>query len=118
MGRWFSDCYWLYTRLTKERLLELSTTMGNVTTTQFASGSRGWFGTLLDVEPVEKAGEGPAAKAGESADGASAGDGEHSELSEDRGLTSMPDDEFERHCGTAPRETGGSSVPIGNLFRF
>ena len=53
MEHWLSDCYRSYTRLTKERLLELSTKMGNATTTQFANESRGWFGTLLDVEPVE-----------------------------------------------------------------
>ena len=116
MGRWFSDCYRLYTRLTKERLLELSTKMGEATTTQFANGSRGFFGTLLDMEPVEKAGEGPAAETEESTGGASAGDGECFELSEDSGSDSMPDDEFERRCGTTPRDTGGSSVPIEDLF--
>ena len=115
MEHWFSDCYRSYTRLTKERLLELSTKMGNATTTQFANESRGWFGTLLDVEPVEKA-SGPAAEAGESTDGASARDDECSELSEDSGSDGMSDDEFERRCGTVPRNTGEPPVPIGNLF--
>ena len=117
MGRWFSGCYRLYTRLTKERLLELSTKMGDATTTQFANGARGFFGTVLDVEPVEKAGEDPAAETGESTDEASEGEGEFSELSEGSGSGSMPDGEFERRCGTTPRDnTGGSSVPIEDLF--
>lgn len=67
MGRWCSDCYRLCTRLTKERLSELSEKMGEATTTQFVNGSRGFFGTVLDVEPVEKASEGPAAETDESA---------------------------------------------------
>jgi hypothetical protein len=114
MGRWFSDCYRLYTRLTKERLVELSTKVGEATTTQFANGPRGFFGTVLDAEPVEKAGE--AAETGESAVVASEEDGEISELSEGSGSGSMPDDELERRCGTTPRDTGGSSVPIEDLF--
>ena len=67
-------------------------------------------------EPAEKAGEGPAAEAGESADGASAGDGKCSELSEDSGSDSIPDAEFERRCGTEQRNTEESSGPIENLF--
>ena len=53
MGRWFSDVYRIYCRLSKERLLELSEKMGSARATQFVNGARGFFDTLLEVEPVE-----------------------------------------------------------------
>ena len=55
MGRWASDCYRNYCRLSKERLLEqLSHKMGSSQSSQFANGSRGSLGTLMQFEPAEK----------------------------------------------------------------
>ena len=67
MGRWFSDVYRIYCRLSKERLLNLSSRMSNSKSTQFLDGQAGFMHTgldpalqqaldsnLLDVEPVEQ----------------------------------------------------------------
>ena len=67
MGRWFSDVYRIYCRLSKERLLDLSSRMSNSRSTQFLDGQAGFMHTgldpalqqaldsnLLDVEPVEQ----------------------------------------------------------------
>ena len=67
MGRWFSDVYRIYCRLSKERLLNLSSRMSNSKSTQFLDGQAGFVHTgldpalqqaldsnLLDVEPVEQ----------------------------------------------------------------
>ena len=53
MGRWASDVYQIYCRLSKERLLELSEKMANAESTQFINGSIGFFDSVLDFEPVE-----------------------------------------------------------------
>ena len=52
MGRWASDVYRIYCRLSKERLLDLSRRMSNSSATQFLNGADG-FMELLEVEPVE-----------------------------------------------------------------
>ena len=52
MGRWASDVYRIYCRLSKERLLDLSKRMGNASSTQFLNGADG-FMELTEVEPVE-----------------------------------------------------------------
>ena len=67
MGRWFSDVYRIYCRLSKERLLNLSSRMSNSKSRQFLDGQAGFMHTglnpalqqvldtnLLDVEPVEQ----------------------------------------------------------------
>ena len=67
MSRWFSDVYRIYCRLSKERLLNLSSRMSNSKSTQFLDGQAGFMHTgldpalrqaldsnLLDVEPVEQ----------------------------------------------------------------
>ena len=67
MGRWFSDVYRMYCRLSKERLLNLLSRMSNSRSTQFLDGQAGFMHTgldpalqqtldsnLLDVEPVEQ----------------------------------------------------------------
>ena len=53
MGRWTSDVYITYCRLSKERLLDLSRRMSNSSSTQFLNGTKGGFMELLEVEPVE-----------------------------------------------------------------
>ena len=52
MGRWASDVYRIYCRLSKERLLDLSKRMSNACATQFPNGADG-FMELLEVEPAE-----------------------------------------------------------------
>ena len=52
MGRWASDVYRIYCRLSKERLLDLSKRMGHASSTQFLNGADG-FMELLEVEPVD-----------------------------------------------------------------
>ena len=52
MGRWASDVYIIYCRLSKEHLLDLSRRMRNLSSTQFLNGADG-FMELLEVEPVE-----------------------------------------------------------------
>ena len=52
MGRWASDVYRIYCRLSKERLLDLSKRMSNASSTQFLNGADG-FMELLEVVPVE-----------------------------------------------------------------
>ena len=115
MGRWRSDIYEIYCRLSKQRLLELSEKMSRTRTTQFINGVEGFFETMLEVEPVE------------AADSAAATDSEcaseQSEESEDErdedgaGSDSMSDDEFERRCGTEPQAMPSShDDPIDALF--
>ena len=41
MGRWSSDVYRIYCRLSKERLLQLSHRMSNSRATQFLNGADG-----------------------------------------------------------------------------
>jgi hypothetical protein len=102
MGRWASDCYRIYCRLSKERLLELSQKMGSSQSSQFVNGSRGFLDTLMHFEPVEKrppdddtGGATAAANGGEpiSAESESGAESEESDC--------MSDDEFEKLCGTA-----------------
>ena len=77
MGRWFSDVYRIYCRLSKERLLNLSSRMSNSKSTQFLDGQAGFMHTgldpalqqaldsnLLDVEPVEQVAPGEASGQG------------------------------------------------------
>ena len=52
MGRWASDVYRIYCRLSKERLLDLSKRMSNASSTQFLNGADG-FMELPEVEAVE-----------------------------------------------------------------
>ena len=67
MGRWFSDVYRIYCRLSKERLLDLSSRLSNSKSTQFLDGQADFVHTgpnpalqqaldsnLLDVEPIEQ----------------------------------------------------------------
>ena len=103
MGRWASDCNnRIYCRLSKERLLELSQKMGSSQSSQFANGSRGFLGTLMHFEPVEKrppdddtGGATAAANGGEpiSAESEPGAESEESDC--------MSDDEFGKLCGTA-----------------
>ena len=116
MGRWSSDCYRLYTRLTKERLLELSSKMGDARTTQFVNGLRGWFDTTLEVEPVETGTEASGDGAEEAATAANTGYEEESVSEDGYGSDSMSDEEFERRCGTAQLEAAEATVPIESLF--
>ena len=102
MGRWASDCYRIYCRLSKERLLELSPKMGSSQSSQFANGSRGFLGTLILFEPAEKrlpdddiGGATAAANGGEPISAESESDAESEEPD------CMSDDEFEKLCGTA-----------------
>ena len=48
MGRWFSDVYRIYCRLSKERLLNMSSRMSNSKSTQFLDGQAGFMHTGLD----------------------------------------------------------------------
>ena len=102
MGRWASDCYRIYCRLSKERLLELSQKMGSSQSSQFVNGSRGFLDTLMQFEPVEKRpsddGAGGAAAAVNGSEPISA-ESESDAESEESGC--MSDDEFEKLCGTA-----------------
>ena len=50
MGRWASDVYQIYCRLSKERLLELSKRMGNVKSTQFLNGVDGFMESMLEAD--------------------------------------------------------------------
>jgi hypothetical protein len=59
MGRWSSDVYRIYCRLSKERLLRLSHRMSNSRSTQFLNGADGFFSTTTpeaeqDLEEVEQ----------------------------------------------------------------
>ena len=102
MGRWASDCYRIYCRLSKERLLELSQKMGSSQPSQFVNGSQGFLGTLMQFEPVEKrspddgAGGAAAAVNGGEPTSAESESGAESEQSD-----CMSDGEFEELCGTA-----------------
>ena len=115
MGRWRSDIYEIYCRLSKQRLFELSEKMSRTRTTQFINGIEGFFDTMLEVEPVE------------ATDAAAGADSEcASEQSEESGdeqgydgasSDSMSDDEFERRCGTKPHGTSTSHADsIDALF--
>ena len=99
MGRWCSDVYRIYCRLSKERLLRLSHRMSNSRSTQFLNGADGFFNvgahvTAPDIEEVEQEqpGQPPATDAG--------GDGsDEFELEEDSDAesddgTGMTDAEF------------------------
>ena len=46
VGRWFSDVYRIYCRLSKERLLQLSHRMSNSQSKQFLNGVDGFFSTV------------------------------------------------------------------------
>ena len=104
MGRWASDCYRIYCRLSKERLLELSQKMGSSQPAQFANGSRGFLGTLTQLEPCERrspddsSASGGAAAAG---DGSEPNSAESESDAESEEPDCMSDDEFEKLCGTA-----------------
>ena len=59
MGRWSSDVYRIYCRLSKERLLRLSHRMSNSRSTQFLNGADGFLSTATpageqDLEEVEQ----------------------------------------------------------------
>ena len=59
MGRWSSDVYRIYCRLSKERLLQLSHRMSNSRSTQFLNGADGFLSTVTpagepDLEEVEQ----------------------------------------------------------------
>ena len=59
MGRWSSDVYRIYCRLSKERLLQLSHRMSNSRSTQFLNGTDGFLSTATpagepDLEEVEQ----------------------------------------------------------------
>ena len=59
MGRWSSDVYRIYCRLSKERLLQLSHRMSNSRSTQFLNGADGFLSTATpsgeqDLEEVEQ----------------------------------------------------------------
>ena len=59
MGRWSSDVYRIYCRLSKERLLRLSHRMSNSRSTQFLNGADGFLSTTTpaaeqDLEEVEQ----------------------------------------------------------------
>ena len=119
MGRWASDCYRIYCRLSKERLLELSQKIRSSQSSQFVNGSRGFLDTLMQFEPVEKRppddGAGGAAAAvngGEPISAESESDAESEEPD------CMSDDEFEKLCGTAePTPPEVEMEPtLGSLF--
>lgn len=112
MGRWASDVYQIYCRLSKERLLELSSKMGNVRATQFINGSVGFFDSLLDFEPVELA-QAPEVGDGQAtAGGASEATEEFEETGDDRGESadsdSMSDSEMLRAIADHGRPAAGS----------
>ena len=122
MGRWFSDVYRIYCRLSKERLLELSEKMGSARSTQFVNGARGFFDTLLEVEPVEARPAGGGS--GSSVPSEERGDAEDERsdcMSDDAASEEsdcMSDDEFERLCGTtaATAPTPAPAPTIESLF--
>ena len=100
MGRWRSDIYEIYCRLSKQRLLDLSEKMSRTKTTQFINGSEGFFDTLLDVEPVEAADSSSGAEAGGTGQSEASEESDDERESDGAGSESMSDDEFERRCGS------------------
>ena len=119
MGRWASDYYRIYCRLSKERLLELPQKMGSSQSSQFANGSRGFLGTLMQFDPVEKCspddGAGGAAAAANGSEPISAESGSDAESEES---DCMLHDEFGKLCGTAvPTPPEVEMEPtLGSLF--
>ena len=99
MGRWASDVYRIYCRLSKERLLELSHRMSNSRSTQFLNGVDGFFRTAgsaseLDIEEVEQPEPGQQPEPDENeGDGDDDGLGSESDGGSDDG-TGMTDAEF------------------------
>ena len=99
MGRWSSDVYRIYCRLSKERLLRLSHRMSHSRATQFLNGADGFFNTgtppgELDVEEVEQQQPGqPTLTDAEEDDGDDEGPEPDSDSESDDG-TGMSDAEF------------------------
>ena len=95
MGRWFSDVYRIYCRLSKERLLRLSHRMSNSRSTQFLNGVDGFFGTVapageLDLEEVEQQEPGQPPEADRDEDGGGddgLGPGSDAESDDGSGMT-------------------------------
>jgi hypothetical protein len=115
MGRWFSDVYRIYCRLSKERLLNLSSRMSNSKSTRFLDGQAGFMhagidpalhqaldSNLLDVEPVEQVAPGEAS--GQGAQEAELAD-DDSELDDEAttGTNRMIRTRSRRSCATAAR---------------
>jgi hypothetical protein len=100
MGRWSSDVYKIYCRLSKERLLELSSRMSNARSSQFLNGELGFLTAagaeqLLEVEEVEQSPPGESGASGGEPEPDSDDDalGDDDNDSDDDG-TGVTDDEF------------------------
>ena len=100
MGRWSSDVYKIYCRLSKERLLELSSRMSNARSSQFLNGELGFLTAdgaerLLEVEEVEQSPPGESGASGGEPEPESDDDafGDDDDDSDDDG-TGVTDDEF------------------------
>ena len=119
MGQWASDCYRIYCRLSKGRLLELSQKLGSSQSSQFVNGSRGFLDTLMQFEPVEKRppddGSGGAVAAANGSEPISA---ESESGAESEESDCMSDDEFGKLCGAAaPTPPGVEMEPtLESLF--
>ena len=98
MGRWSSDVYRIYCRLSKERLLRLSRRMSNSRSAQFLNGADGFLSTItpageLDLEEVEQQEQGQPPETDRDEDeGGDGGLGPGSDAKSDDG-SAMTDDE-------------------------
>ena len=130
MGRWFSDVYRIYCRLSKERLLRLSHRMSNSRSTQFLNGVDGFFGTVapageLDLEEVEQQEPGQPPEADRDEDGGGddgLGPGSDSDAESDDG-SGMADAEFltalQRPAARPPAASGTTTtqqLPLEDLL--
>ena len=115
MGRWFSDVYRIYCRLSKERLLNLSSRMSNSKSTQFLDGQAGFMHTgldpalqqaldsnLLDVEPVEQVAPGEASGQGVQEAELADDDSDPDDEVDDGGESDDSDTESAAMCGGGP----------------
>ena len=132
MGRCFSDVYRIYGRLSKERLLNLSSRMSSSKSMQFLDGQAGFMHTglnpalqqaldsnLLDVEPVEQVAPDEAnSQAAEEAELAD-DDSDFGDEAGDRDDSDGSDTEFLAAIAKGPRPAAEPELPsIESLFEL
>ena len=132
MGRWFSDVYCIYCRLSKKQLLNLSSRMRNPKSTQFLDGQAGFIHTglnpalqqalgsnLLDVEPAKQvAPDEASSQAAEEAELAD-DDSDFGVEADDRDDSGGSDAEFLAAIAKGPRPGAEPELPsIESLFEL
>ena len=121
MGRWLSDVYQIYCRLSKERLLHLSRRMSNAQSSQFLNGEDGFLDSISDLEPAEAAVEGQTGAASGANDQGEHDDGEESDKGMASSSGSGDDGDWPKAIGQAGRSGASPRSPpatIESLFEL